>query len=107
MNHRISVSDVNASLRGHGLLNVCQVECGIIEPNGTISVFSMKQLEEAEVDPDVLMAVPAYKALCEQARMSGSGQSSDTVDGDEEQGNGCKVKQTASADMDDVAIKAS
>lgn len=67
MDHRISVADFHASLRGNGLLNVCQIECAIIEPNGTISVFSKEALKEAKVDPQVLMAVPAYKALCEEA----------------------------------------
>jgi len=64
--HGISKSDVNASLRHHGVLNVCLVECAIIEPNGAISVFTMRELEEAKVEPEVLMAVPAYKALCER-----------------------------------------
>jgi uncharacterized membrane protein YcaP (DUF421 family) len=68
LDHRISITDFNASLRGHGLLNVCQIECAIIEPNGTISIFSTKDLQEAEVEPEVLMAVPAYRALCEKAR---------------------------------------
>ncbi|TVY68824.1 hypothetical protein LSUE1_G007625 [Lachnellula suecica] len=63
--HRISPTDVNAALRQRGVLNVCQVECAIIEPTGTISVFTMKELADAKVEPDVLTAIPAYKALRE------------------------------------------
>ncbi|KAK7419588.1 hypothetical protein QQX98_003179 [Neonectria punicea] len=64
--HRISPMDVNAALRQKGVLNICQVECAIIEPNGSISVFTMKELEDAKVFPEVLIAVPAYEALCGQ-----------------------------------------
>lgn len=63
--HRISHMDINAALRQRGVLNICQVEFGIIEPNGTISIFMMKAISDVEVEPGVLMAVPAYKALCE------------------------------------------
>ncbi|KAK7432904.1 hypothetical protein QQZ08_000375 [Neonectria magnoliae] len=66
MKHRISPVDVNAALRQKGVLNICQVECAIIEPNGSISVFTMKELEDANVFPEVLIAVPAYEALCGQ-----------------------------------------
>lgn len=62
--HRISTGDINASLRQQGVLNVCQVECAIIEPNGTISVFTMKDLADQEVEPDVLISIAAYKTLC-------------------------------------------
>jgi uncharacterized membrane protein YcaP (DUF421 family) len=63
--HRISQTDVNSCLRQAKILNICEVECIIIEPNGTFSLFTMKNLEEAQVDPDVLHAVAAYKALVE------------------------------------------
>ena len=72
--HRISRSDVNASLRHHGVLNVCLVECAVIEPNGAISVFTMEELESAKVEPEVLVAIPAYKALCEGDVESGVGE---------------------------------
>ena len=62
--HRISTADVNASLRHHGILNVSLVECAIIEPNGAISVFTMEALEDAQVEPDVLTDIAAYRALC-------------------------------------------
>jgi uncharacterized membrane protein YcaP (DUF421 family) len=71
--HWILKSDVNASLRHHGVLNVCLVECAIIEPNSAISVFTMRELEEAKVEPEVLMTVPAYKALCERDVEAGYG----------------------------------
>jgi uncharacterized membrane protein YcaP (DUF421 family) len=90
--HRISVGDVNASLRQQGLLNVCQVECAIIEPNGTISVFTIKTLEEAGVEPDVLMTIPAYKTLCQQHDESGHVQKSDGGSIDEERATKAQVK---------------
>lgn len=34
-------------------------------------MFSKKDLKDAQVEPDVLMAVPAYKALCEEAEVEG------------------------------------
>ncbi|KPM37929.1 hypothetical protein AK830_g8624 [Neonectria ditissima] len=64
--HRISPVDVNAALRARGVLNISQVECAIIEPNGAISVFTMKELEDARVYPEVLFSVSAYNALCDQ-----------------------------------------
>lgn len=70
--HRISSMDVNAALRQRGILNICQVECGIIEPNGTISIFTTKSLGDAEVEPDVLMAVPGYRVLCEDLARVGA-----------------------------------
>jgi uncharacterized membrane protein YcaP (DUF421 family) len=87
--HRISRSDVNASLRHHGVLNVCLVECAVIEPNGAISVFTMEELENAKVEPEGLMAIPAYKALCEgdveegrgeRARIRGTGRVEETTE---------------------------
>lgn len=65
--HRISTTDVNGALRAHGVLNVSQVDCMIIEANGAFSVFTRKDVDEAGVSPDVLMAVPAYRKLCEEA----------------------------------------
>lgn len=85
-NHRISRTDVNAALRQQGVLNICQVECAIIEPNGTISVFTTKELEDAKVEPDVLMAVPAYKALCEEVGGLGEKRVTAMSAGDEEKG---------------------
>lgn len=84
--HRISPTDVNAALRQNGILNICQVETAIIEPNGTISIFTMKQVEEAKVDPDVLMAVPAYRALYEGWSEVMKTKEGTKVDGDVEKG---------------------
>ncbi|KAI6777699.1 antigen [Emericellopsis cladophorae] len=64
--HRISCGNLNAALRQNGVANICLVECAIVEPNGSISVFTTKELENAGVSPDTLLAVTAYKALCEQ-----------------------------------------
>lgn len=74
--HRISPIDVNAALRMRGVLNVCQVECGVVGPTGNCSIFSIfskREVSEARVRPDVLLAVPAYRKLCENAeeRMGG------------------------------------
>ena len=63
--HRMSIVDVNASLRQAGIVNVCQVECAIIEPNGTISIFTIRGLKEANVEPDALMCIDAYRKLCD------------------------------------------
>jgi uncharacterized membrane protein YcaP (DUF421 family) len=71
--HRISIRNIHASLRQNGILNVCQVECAIIEPNGAISVFTTEALEDAKVDPEVLMTIPAYKALSKRDIESGHG----------------------------------
>jgi hypothetical protein len=38
------------------------VECGIIEPNGIITLFTMKQMRDALVEPEVLKTVPMYKS---------------------------------------------
>jgi len=73
LKHRISPNDVNAALRQKGVLNICQVEVGIIEPTGNFSIFTKKELLDARVDPDVLMAVPAYRKLCEHAEVRGEG----------------------------------
>lgn len=64
--HRISSSDVYAALRERGLLNISQVECVIIEPNGVIAIITKKELKDSKVEPEALMCIPAYKALCEE-----------------------------------------
>lgn len=69
--HRISPQDVYAAMRQAKILNVSQVECAIIEPNGTITLFTTKELEDAKVEPVVLLAVPAYKKLAEAADARG------------------------------------
>lgn len=65
-NHRISTTDVRGALRSHGILNVSQVECVMIEANGAFSVFTRQTLRDTGVEPEVLMAVPAYRKLCEE-----------------------------------------
>jgi uncharacterized membrane protein YcaP (DUF421 family) len=81
--HRISPIDVNAALRALRILNICQVEVAIIEPNGTISVVTKKELEEAKVEPSVLMCVQAYRLLCEND--SKAGQRHDSAKDDSEE----------------------
>jgi uncharacterized membrane protein YcaP (DUF421 family) len=104
--HRISPADINAALRHQRVLNICQVECGIIEPNGSISIFTTKDLEDAKVDPDVLVAMPAYKALCDQE--SGTGRRCSNVrNRDEETAEGQGGKDEASRDMNSIAMEAS
>lgn len=44
--HRISSSDIYGALRQQGILNISQVECGIIEANGGFSIFTKKQMQE-------------------------------------------------------------
>ncbi|KAG4427317.1 hypothetical protein IFR05_017201, partial [Cadophora sp. M221] len=67
LKHRVSPIDVMAALRMRGVVSVCLVECGIIEPTGNFSIFTKRELREARVRPDVLLAVPAYRKLCENA----------------------------------------
>ncbi len=105
--HRISPSDINAALRQQGVLNICQVECCIIEPNGSISVFTTKELENAKVDPDVLMAVPAYKALCEHESETGRRKSTFVGNRDEETGEKGGGKGEANHNMNSIADEAS
>jgi uncharacterized membrane protein YcaP (DUF421 family) len=106
--HRILPADVNAALRHQRVLNICQVECGIIEPNGSISIFTTKDLEDAKVDPDVLMAVPVYKALCEEEEEIGTGRRRSNVrNRDEETADGGEVKDEVSHGMDSIAMEAS
>lgn len=63
----------------------------------------MKALEDAKVELDVLMAVSAYKALCEQARASSADASGDSVDEDVENGGKRQGKAEASDDMNNAA----
>ncbi|RDW56521.1 hypothetical protein BP5796_13162 [Coleophoma crateriformis] len=105
--HRISPSDVNAALRQNGVLNICQVECGIIEPNGKFSIFTTKQLEDAGVDADVLTTVPAYQALCEKESRTGRSRSTDFGNGDEERGEGRSGKEHTSPKVDSAADEVS
>ena len=102
-NHRISGTDLNAALRQQGVLNICQVECAIIEPNGTISVFTTKALKDAKVEPDVLMAVPAYKALCEEVGELGEKTLRVMSTRDEEKGEKEVTKDEAGHNIDDIA----
>jgi len=92
--HRISPTDVNAALRQNGILNICQVETAIIEPNGTISIFTIKQLEDANVDPEVLMAVPAYRALFEGELEVRKTKEGGKINGDVEKGIVAALKPT-------------
>lgn len=57
---------MNAALRQRGVLSVALVECGIIEPNGSVSVVTMKEVEDAKMEPEALTCIPAYRMLCER-----------------------------------------
>lgn len=106
--HRISPVDVNAALRQKGVLNICQVECALIEPNGSISVFTTKELEDANVHPDVLMVVPAYKALCEYEDEARPGEAADTTKTDEEKAESTRANNNrGSSDQNFIAMQAS
>ncbi|KAI1617982.1 hypothetical protein EDD37DRAFT_250839 [Exophiala viscosa] len=105
--HRISNTDLNAALRAQNVVNICQVECAIIEPNGTITVFTSKELEDAKVSPDVLLAVPAYKALVDEENGLGGVRPGKTRSEDEEQTPESSKENCACSDMDEAAKKAS
>ncbi|XMA15393.1 hypothetical protein WAI453_008184 [Rhynchosporium graminicola] len=94
--HRISPTDVRAALRQSRILNICQVECAIIEPNGTISIFTTKDLKTAEVEPDVLMMVRTYRELCEQEGREGRRRYVLEWDRDEERGGSLTPSDDAS-----------
>lgn len=64
--HRISESDIYSALRQKSLLHVDQVEVIIIEANGTFSIFTRESVEKFDREAKALMAVPAYRALCEK-----------------------------------------
>jgi uncharacterized membrane protein YcaP (DUF421 family) len=87
--HRISSGDLYVALRQNNILSVKQVECVFIEANGSFSIYTKAQIGDAK-DLDVLMQVPGYKALCEDA-------ASRDVPGDEKDmhvaGGGCDDEQ--------------
>ena len=62
--HRVSRSDLNASMRKFGIWNISQVEAVIIEPTGDFSVYKQDDCPDGVV-PEVLMAVPGYRRLVE------------------------------------------
>jgi len=64
--HRISIGDIYAALRQKSILSVSEVECAVIEPNGTISIFGKKALEESHAKPESLLIIPGYRKLCEK-----------------------------------------
>lgn len=64
--HRISLGDFYASLRQKNILDISQVECVFIEANGSFSIYTRKEVGTCE-KVGVLMQVPGYKALCEDA----------------------------------------
>lgn len=74
--HRISQTDLHGALRQKGVLNISQVECIIIEPTGTFSIFTTSQMKE-DVEPEVLFNVPAYLALYEDSEAKKDGSSGD------------------------------
>jgi len=65
--HRVSHDDFFTALRQQGILSVSQVECVIIEANGAFSIYTKSSVDEYDDEPDVLMRVVGYKALCEEA----------------------------------------
>ncbi|THX12446.1 hypothetical protein D6D13_04190 [Aureobasidium pullulans] len=64
--HRISLGDFYASLRQKNILDISQVECVFIEANGSFSIYTRKEVGTCE-KVGVLMQVPGYKALCDDA----------------------------------------
>jgi len=67
----------------------------------------MKTLEDAKVQPDVLMAVPAYKALCEEDTGKGVKKWQSVANRDEEKAEQGINQDEAGYGMDEVANKAS
>lgn len=102
--HRISVIDVNAALRQKQVLNICQVEVVIIEPNGSISVFTTKALEDSEVHPEVLTTVPAYKLLCENEDETRRGNVVSNAKGEKKE-VGAKEDGDTSRDQDSIVLE--
>lgn len=102
MKHRISQVDLNAALRQNGILNISLVECAIIEPNGSFSVFTTKDLKDAAVEPAVLMAVPAYEALCNSFTQDNRGEFLNQED--IEKGKG-KALYEANSDQNSIVLK--
>jgi uncharacterized membrane protein YcaP (DUF421 family) len=102
--HRISSVDLNAALRQRGILNISQVECAIIEPNGSFSVFTIKEVKDAGVEPAVLMVVPAYEALCNSFAVLTDGQPEGVNEEDLEKGKGEAVFE-ASRNQNSIVLK--
>ncbi|CAD0107919.1 unnamed protein product [Aureobasidium uvarum] len=64
--HRICLGDFYTSLRQKNILDVSEIECVFIEANGSFSIYTRKQVGNCK-EVDVLLQVPSYKALCEDA----------------------------------------
>lgn len=64
--NRIAATDINGALRMQGIVNISQVECMMIEANGIFSLITQQAVRESGVTPDVLMAVPDYRRLCDE-----------------------------------------
>lgn len=64
--HRICLGDFYASLRQKNILDISELECVFIEANGSFSIYTRKQVGTCQ-KVDVLMQVPSYKALCDDA----------------------------------------
>lgn len=64
--HRVCLGDLYASLRQKNILDVSQVECVFIEANGAFSIYTREEVGKCK-KIGVLMQVPSYKALCDDA----------------------------------------
>lgn len=70
--HRVSQSDLYAALRQRGILSVDEIECVFVEANGSFSIYMASQVKGVPEDGrDVLMQVPGYRLLCEDAEARG------------------------------------
>lgn len=66
--HRISLCDFYTALRQKNVLSVKDVECVFIEANGSFSIYLKSQVQDVPLaDRGVLLQVPGYKALCDDA----------------------------------------
>ena len=97
--HRISPDNVYASLRSHGVVSLSQVECVFIEPNGSISTFTMNALQDANVTPDVLLCVPEYAMMCQEEDKTNASRR-------HQDGQGHNPKHTSPATQDDSSKSA-
>jgi uncharacterized membrane protein YcaP (DUF421 family) len=64
--HRICLGDLYAFLRQKNILDLSEIECVFIEANGSFTIYTRAQVGDCK-KVDVLLQVPSYKALCDDA----------------------------------------
>jgi len=64
--HRICLGDLYAFLRQKNILDLSEIECVFIDANGSFTIYTREQVG-ARKKVDVLLQVPSYKALCDDA----------------------------------------